>query len=198
MKDVYILNSGFGFNKNENVTLLSDDMTPQLDFTNSDGTGADGYVTIENGVIVSATLTSGGTGYDTAPVVRLTGGTGTGATLQAEVSGGVVTNVNVTSGGTGYRIRSTISVRPIKSGQSILEGRTIRPASEPSQGMIIQDSNFWQEYSYEIRSSIDGTKYEDIVQGLMHMSGRKMFTRPFIKDIEDNSNKVITDSVTAG
>ena len=198
VKDVYILNSGFGFNKNENVTLLSDDMTPQLDFTNSDGTGADGYVTIENGVIVSATLTSGGTGYDTAPVVRLTGGTGTGATLQAEVSGGVVTNVNVTSGGTGYRIRSTISVRPIKSGQSILEGRTIRPASEPSQGMIIQDSNFWQEYSYEIRSSIDGTKYEDIVQGLMHMSGRKMFTRPFIKDIEDNSNKVITDSVTAG
>ena len=195
---MYILNSGFGFNKNENVTLLSDDMTPQLDFTNSDGTGADGYVTIENGSIVSVTLTSGGTGYDTAPVVKLTGGTGTGATLEAEVSGGVVTNVNVTSGGTGYRIRSTITVRPIKGGQSILEGRTIRPASEASQGMIIQDSDFWQEYSYEIRSSIDGSKYEDIVEGLMHMSGRKMFTRPFIKDIEDNSNKVITDSVTAG
>lgn len=197
VKDVYIMNAGFGFGERENIVMISEDLTPEISFSNSNGSGATGYVTIENEEIVAVTLTSGGSGYDTVPVVTLEGGTGSGATFTATVSNGTVSSVTVTSGGAGYRTRAQITARPIKGGQSILEGQTIRLASETSRGLRIQDSDFWQEYSYEIRSSIDGTKYEEVVDGLLHMAGRKLFTRPSIRSVNEQNITVLTDSVTA-
>jgi hypothetical protein len=39
----------------------------------------------------------------------------------------------------------------------------------------IQDSDYYQEYSYEIRSTIDRLRYEDSLKKNMHLSGTKMF-----------------------
>lgn len=55
------------------------------------------------------TLTSGGTGYATAPTVAVTGGGGTGATATATVSGGVITGITITKPGTGYTSAPTIA-----------------------------------------------------------------------------------------
>ncbi|HYC91438.1 MAG TPA: C25 family cysteine peptidase [Thermoanaerobaculia bacterium] len=52
--------------------------------------------------IAGISITSGGTGYVTAPTVGFTGGGGTGATAKAIVVGGVVTSIVITNPGSGY------------------------------------------------------------------------------------------------
>ena len=54
-------------------------------------------------------ITSGGSGYTTAPTVSITGGGGTGATAQAVVSGGAVTSVFVLTAGTGYTSNPSVA-----------------------------------------------------------------------------------------
>ena len=61
------------------------------------------------GVITGIAVTSGGTGYTSAPTVVISGGGGTGATATATVSAGVITGITVNSGGTGYTSVPTIS-----------------------------------------------------------------------------------------
>lgn len=53
-------------------------------------------------------LSSGGTGYTSAPAVSFTGGGGTGATAVATVVAGVVTNLTITNPGTGFTSTPTV------------------------------------------------------------------------------------------
>jgi hypothetical protein len=59
--------------------------------------------------VTGVELTSGGTGYSTAPTVVFTGGGGTGAAATATVSGGKVIDVDVTNAGTGYTSAPAVS-----------------------------------------------------------------------------------------
>jgi hypothetical protein len=54
-------------------------------------------------------VTSGGSGYTTAPTVSLSGGGGSGAVATAIVGGGAVTAVKLTSMGTGYTSAPTVA-----------------------------------------------------------------------------------------
>lgn len=66
------------------------------------GTGAAATLVINaDGTINSVNITSGGTGYSTAPTISFAGD-GTGATATAVVTGGVVTQILVTAAGYGY------------------------------------------------------------------------------------------------
>ena len=44
-----------------------------------------------------------------------------------------------------------------------------------SSGMRIQDSNFYQEYSYQIKSTLDKSQYEKLLKENVHLAGSKMF-----------------------
>ena len=44
-----------------------------------------------------------------------------------------------------------------------------------SAGMRIQDSNFYQEYSYQIKSTLDKSRYEKLLKENVHLAGTKMF-----------------------
>ncbi len=57
---------------------------------------------VDYGFVVHATVTTGGSGYLTAPAVTIAGGGGTNATAISQISGGVVTNINIANPGTGY------------------------------------------------------------------------------------------------
>ena len=72
--------------------------------------GAAATATVSGGEVTAITITSGGTGYTSAPTISITGGGGTGATATATVSGGEVTAIIITSGGTGYTSAPTISI----------------------------------------------------------------------------------------
>lgn len=62
------------------------------------------------GGVSGVSLSSGGTGYTSAPTVGFTGGGGSGATAVAVVTDGVVTAVTVTNPGTGYTSAPTVEL----------------------------------------------------------------------------------------
>ena len=67
---------------------------------------------MNNGFVVGATVTSGGSGYGASPAVTIVGGAGAGATAVSQVSGGAVTAINITDAGAGYTSAPTIEIAP--------------------------------------------------------------------------------------
>lgn len=193
-----ILNCGFGYSPGEEIIMRSEDLAPFINIIDNEGkgTGASAVPVLSGGEITSIIVTSGGSGY-VSPSVTVEGGTGSGALLSASLENGVITNINVSNTGLDYLNNQDIIVKVKKGGQSILEGRHSTISSEPNPSVRLQDSNFWQEYSYEIQSSIDNTKYENVVDNLIHMSGRKFFTLNLIKDDASTKTKILEESVTA-
>jgi hypothetical protein len=63
-----------------------------------------------NDFVVGATITSGGSGYVTAPAITIVGGNGVGAGGYAAISGGVVTKISITNAGYGYTTTPTIRI----------------------------------------------------------------------------------------
>ena len=67
---------------------------------------------VDNGFVVGATLTSGGSGYVTTPAVTIVGGGGTNATAVSHISGGVVTGITIADAGIGYTNTPTVEIDP--------------------------------------------------------------------------------------
>jgi hypothetical protein len=64
-----------------------------------------------------------------------------------------------------------------KTATSFLSERTKR----------IQDSDYYQEYSYEVSSIIDPAKYEPLIADTIGVAGTKIFSSPLINSINDVS-----------
>jgi hypothetical protein len=104
------------------------------------GAGAVATLTITSGVITSATVVSGGSGYYAAPTITLNNTDGLGAILRANIVNGSVDSITVVQGGSGYIedaediqvIFSTDSVRThihLPSDSSTIYGYVIRQLS---------------------------------------------------------------------
>ena len=65
---------------------------------------------VVNGFVVSATVTSGGSGYVTSPAVTIVGRSVIEAAAFSSISGGVVTSITVTNAGYGYINTPTIEI----------------------------------------------------------------------------------------
>ena len=193
-----IINCGFGYTPGEEVVMRSEDLAPFINIVDNErrGSGASAIPVIAGGQITSVIVTNSGQGY-VDPRISVEGGTGFGARLTATTESGKITNINIANSGLDYINNQDIVVKVRKGGQSFLEGRHTTINSEPNRAVRLQDSNFWQEYSYEIQSSIDNTKYQKVVDNLIHMSGRKFFTLNLVKDDASSKTKILEESVTA-
>ena len=78
------------------------------------------------GGVVTITVTTGGTGYASAPVVAISGGGGTGASAYAHMAGTLVESVAILNGGSSYTSVPTISFAG-GSGTSAAAVATIAP-----------------------------------------------------------------------
>jgi hypothetical protein len=61
--------------------------------------------------------------------------------------------------------------------QGITEGRWRSFFSHPNQEKVLQDSFFFQDYSYEITTDVESAGYEDEYRELIHPAGLKLFTK---------------------
>jgi len=77
--------------------------------TGNPGSQATATASIVSGFVIGGSVTSGGSGYTSAPVVTITGN-GSGATATATVSSGAVTTITITSAGSGYTTGATITI----------------------------------------------------------------------------------------
>lgn len=74
------------------------------------GETATAVATVTAGFVTSITVTSGGSGYTTAPTVRISGGGGNGATAAAVLEGDRVALVVVLTAGSGYTSSPIITI----------------------------------------------------------------------------------------
>jgi hypothetical protein len=63
----------------------------------------------------------------------------------------------------------------ILNGTEIVGNNITYDTTYSSSGMRIQDSNFYQEYSYQIKSTLDKSQYEKLLNENVHLAGSKMF-----------------------
>jgi hypothetical protein len=108
---------------------------------------------------------------------------------------------------TGYKYIDEESVRLINSegrqvatatiksiGTGFTEGQWKTRASFLNQSdKIIQDSEYYQAYSFDVGSSVVPERYVDIVENLMKVAGTKMFSTPIINTVNDVVPNVTTE-----
>lgn len=150
-------------------------LTPELDvetrlvISNPVGTFKSGqlvYQGTSNINLASATVSGYNANTQILTVRRITGVIKTGETIQ-----------NI-FGASGLVIQSgQADVDVVVSGSSQPEGRFIDNTSMPSETFaVIQDSYYYQRFSYSIASQMQQNQFQDFVQDIVHPAGFKMFS----------------------
>jgi hypothetical protein len=101
---------------------------------------------------------------------------------------GKINEVKVINSGYGYIDRSIVTLidsqgrpssraRIFARGQGETEGAWTAYTSHigPNFGKVIQDSDYYQDYSYEIRSKLGINNYEKVLKDVVHVAGTKLF-----------------------
>jgi hypothetical protein len=121
---------------------------------------------------------------------------------------GVVTSVEVINSGYGYLPGESVNLsfannQTIVAGSSIVysfgkgEGRWLNRRSFASDEMRLQDSFYYQDFSYEIVAQRMLSSYEALVRSMVHPSGKALFGRFKLQDIYDaDQSSVVYSQIT--
>lgn len=113
-----------------------------------------------------------------------------------EFAVGKILAVNITNSGYGYvdkheatltnSVGDVLGVGIVNArGQGKVEGRWSSKESHLNfqDGKVIQDSDYYQEYSYEIQSKTDINTYKSTLTEVAHLAGTKMFGKFLLEDM---------------
>jgi hypothetical protein len=144
-------------------------------------TPAGGYVsTNSTGGITSVTLTNVGSNYNFIPIIRVNSANGYGAILKTDLVE-FDTNVKITG-----KVR--------KVGIGVKEGYWSTSRSFLNSDKYIQDSEFYQDYSYQIRAGLVLDKYKDILYNTFHIAGTELFGLFYNQIFEESIGEIINES----
>ena len=122
---------------------------------------ATGSVTTNNSGSVTSITWSGGSGYQEDPRIYVKSSNGTGAILTSSITP-LDTTINVVG---------TVN----KAGIGLSRGFWSTTRGELSSDKYIQDSYYWQEFSYVLRAAVTLDKYRNILYETFHPAGSEMF-----------------------
>jgi hypothetical protein len=169
---ITIINGGSGYANGEQLIFQGGNTS----------TPAKGYITTdEDGVIVSAVLSYKGSNYVDLPVIKVRTIAGSGAVLISEVLE--------------FNTYCKISGNIMKTGVGRKEGYWPTTKGFLNSNKYIQDSHFYQDYSYQIKAGLTLDKYKDILYNTFHIAGAEMFGE-FYLPVEEQSNKQILHNST--
>lgn len=113
---------------------------------------------------------------------------GMNAVITANVitANGVASTLEVIDSGYGYEHNASVQLESantpyIVSGNAVVTRMGVGPGfwqsatSNPSDTVKIHDNNYYQEYSYVVRTGISLDKYRDILRDILHVAGTRMF-----------------------
>lgn len=170
---ITISSKGFGYASNDALLFVGGDP----------GKTASGYVdTVDgNGSIVSVTLTNGGSGYKELPEIRVVSVNGSGARLIPTLKE--------------FDEEREILAKVIKGPIGRATGYYSTTRGFLDADKYVQDSYYYQDYSYEIRVAESLNKYKDIINQTFHPAGSEVFGK-YLKFLYDKSlvNVVYEDS----
>lgn len=121
---------------------------------------------------------------------------------------GVVASFEVVDSGWGYEAGSEVRLmndstpyivtgRVVNSKQGVGAGYWQSDESLLNGSAKIQDSDYYQDYSYEIVSPIAFEKYRKVLKGILHVAGTKMFNRFEKVDTEEFNTTGDTEVVVS-
>jgi len=185
MSGVTINNGGTGYKTGDKLTI---DNTGKLEI---DGRTASLCVkeVDTNGTILRLWMENVGSGYTALPTIS--GGSGTGADIVFNIAGtgiGGIKSFEVVNSGFAYAPAPTLDLTGLGSGNATAivnvggynENPTPNFASQDgwlSSDKYIQDSFFYQLFSYEIASGHTIDKWRDVVKRVVHPAGLALFGR---------------------
>lgn len=115
---------------------------------------------------------------------------GADAVIQSDAgtSNGVVTTVSIIDSGIGYEpgervlltkegIAFAVTGSAIVKTQGKKEGYWRSTRGFLDADKYIQDSKYYQEYSYEVQAAVDFSTYKDVVKDILHIAGTELFGR---------------------
>jgi hypothetical protein len=121
-----------------------------------------------------------------------------------QTSTGSVTNLDVYDSGFGYVNNEEVTFTSAdgthsglargnlgKYGQS--EGFYVNKKGQLSDTKYIFDGDYYQDYSYEILSSISPDKYKEMLKKVLHVAGTKAFSATVISQIANTSSNIIAE-----
>jgi len=125
-------------------------------------TPAAGYVTTDNaGVITAVVLTQTGSGFTSLPAISVKSTTGSNAVLTSSI--------------VEYDTTNSIQGRVVKKAIGRDVGYWSTTQGFLNSDKYIQDSYFYQDYSYQIRTNITLDKYKNILYNTFHVAGSELF-----------------------
>lgn len=119
---------------------------------------------------------------------------------------GKILSILITNSGYGYPDKSNVNITNNSGntlavgiansrGQGRVEGRWSTKESHLNfqDGKVLQDSDYFQDYSYEIQSKIDINTYKSTLTEITHLAGTKMFGKFTLEDnVSASSNARIS------
>jgi hypothetical protein len=133
-----------------------------LVFTGGGGTIPTGFVTTNTtGGVITCTVTYGGSGLQSIPTIGVQTKLGSGAKFTT-----ILSQFNTTS---------QVIAKVLKSGVGRHAGHWTTTKGFLNSDKYIQDSFFYQDYSYQIRAASQLASYKDILYNTFHPSGAELF-----------------------
>lgn len=153
-------------------------------FSGGGGTDANGYITTNStGSIVSTTLVYGGSGYTEIPNLRIRSSNGTSATLYASLET--------------FNLTSSVTGRVVKSGIGKAKGYWATTDGFLNADKYIQDSYYYQDFSYDIKVAIPLSKYRDILYNTFHIAGTELFGQFLLIDTQSSNVAILYETSSA-
>jgi len=150
--NILILSSGVGYTNGDLLVFSG----------GSPGSIANGYVTTNgNGAVTTLTLINPGSGYTVIPKISVQSKTGYQAVLSGSLSE--------------FNTTSEIIGKVVKTGLGKARGFWTTTRGFLNSDKYIQDSYYYQDYSYEIKVSELLDKYKNIIYKTFHTSGAELF-----------------------
>jgi hypothetical protein len=159
---------------------------------------------VVTGQITNAMTTIGGISFDAT-----THDQGNNAIVSAMslVANGIVTAVDVIDSGFAYQDQQSLTLLDPLNSQTISGTASLiregtgtgfhkTTTSFASAGQHIQDSFYYQQYSYEVRSSKPLEEYATILKNMVHVAGTKMFGKTLINPLVDATVAVTSTSIS--
>lgn len=196
---VEVKNSGIGYNDGETINLVTtgaisnvvvssigfgyQNNQPLVFAGGSPVSTAAGYIrTYANSSIANVTLTSAGSGYQTAPTVKIISATGHNGLITAGISG----------------LNNSVIVKGAitKTGIGKTKGQFTSTRGFLNSDKYITDSYYYQDFSYEVQAPVAFEEYVDIIKKVFHPAGIQPFGKVVQRDTVSVGKTLVSESIT--
>ena len=145
---------------------------------------ATGFVTTySNSSINYVTLTYAGSGYTSLPKMTIKSTNGVGAVLSTTISE--------------FNTFSEVSGRVVKKSLGSGQGYWTTTRGFLNSDKYIQDSYYYQDYSYEVRVPLTLDKYKNILYNTFHVAGTELFGQFQLADYISSNLSIIYEQTSA-